>query len=389
MAEPKQTMNELRHLQSLSLDEKIVKSKQRIFEWYTHFHGQVYVSFSGGKDSTVLLHLVRQEFPDVPAVYSATPDFPEIREFVSKQENVITVEPNLPYFQIVKEYGYPVISKEVSEAIYYARRGGAAERERERESTPFGLGKETVNRRLTLLGKRPLERGENYWENLKAMVNMGDLPNTRCLYNKTRWLPLAQMPFKISHYCCYVMKKLPLQKWQRQNKRYPILGSTTEESNLRTQSWLRHGCNAFDNKKKVSIPLAFWKEQDILQYIKRYDLEICSAYGDLIECDNKLCYSKCQRTGCIGCAFGMTQRGDRDRFLKLKETHPKQYDWLIRGGQWVDKPEYDPTLTDEPDILGWVPWNPKKIWTPGNGGLGLGKVFDVINEVYGEGYIPY
>ena len=170
MAEPKQTMNELRHLQSLSLDEKIVKSKQRIFEWYTHFHGQVYVSFSGGKDSTVLLHLVRQEFPDVPAVYSATPDFPEIREFVSKQENVITVEPNLPYFQIVKEYGYPVISKEVSEAIYYARRGGAAEREREREyavrlrqgncqQTAHAAGKTTIRKRRELLGK-PQSDGE-------------------------------------------------------------------------------------------------------------------------------------------------------------------------------------------------------------------------------------
>lgn len=388
MVESKQTRAELTLLQNLPLEAKIEKTKQRIREWYNYFNGQVYVSFSGGKDSTVLLHLVRSMYPDVVAVYSATPDYPEIREFINRQKNVITVNPAKSYVQILKEYGYPVISKEISEAIYYARRGGAAERER--ESTPFGLTKETVNKRLELVGKRPLEKGKNYWDYLKATVNMGDLPDTRCDYNKTKWLPLAKLPFRISHYCCHVMKKLPIAKWQRQNKKYPILGVMTEESRLRTQSWLRHGCNAFDNKKKVSIPMAFWREQDVLDYIKRYDLEICSAYGDIVLNDKgKLQCTKCARTGCIGCAFSVLRKDEKTRFAKLKLTHPKQYDWIIGGGEWVDNPDYDVTLTDKPDVLGWVAWNPKKIWIPGNGGLGMAKVFDMINEVYGEGFITY
>lgn len=161
MGETKQTRAELTLLQNLPLEAKIEKTKQRIREWYNYFNGQVYVSFSGGKDSTVLLHLVRSMYPDVVAVYSATPDYPEIREFVNRQKNVITVNPTKSYVQILKEYGYPVISKEISEAIYYARRGGAAEREREyavrlsqrncQQAVRTG-GKTTIRKRKELLG---------------------------------------------------------------------------------------------------------------------------------------------------------------------------------------------------------------------------------------------
>lgn len=63
---------ELRQMQSLPLELKIIKSTQRIREWYEYWDGQVYVSFSGGKDSTVLLHLVRQQYPEVPAVFVDT-----------------------------------------------------------------------------------------------------------------------------------------------------------------------------------------------------------------------------------------------------------------------------------------------------------------------------
>ena len=57
---------QLKQMQSLPLEAKIIKSQQRIREWYEHWDGDVYVSFSGGKDSTVLLHLVRELYPDVP-----------------------------------------------------------------------------------------------------------------------------------------------------------------------------------------------------------------------------------------------------------------------------------------------------------------------------------
>ncbi len=62
----------LEELRALPLERKIQISQARIIEWYRHFNGKVVVSFSGGKDSTVLLHMVRSIFPDVKAVFSNT-----------------------------------------------------------------------------------------------------------------------------------------------------------------------------------------------------------------------------------------------------------------------------------------------------------------------------
>ena len=81
------------------------------------------VSFSGGKDSTVLLHLVRSVFPDVKAVFSNTGlEYPEIQRHVMGIENVDIVRPSMRFDEVISTYGYPLIGKEVAEAIYYARR---------------------------------------------------------------------------------------------------------------------------------------------------------------------------------------------------------------------------------------------------------------------------
>ena len=76
-------LEELKLMQNYPLWMKVEKTKQRIREWYEYYNGEVYVSFSGGKDSTVLLHLVRSIYPDVEAVFSDTGlEYPEIKEFV-------------------------------------------------------------------------------------------------------------------------------------------------------------------------------------------------------------------------------------------------------------------------------------------------------------------
>ena len=221
------------------------------------------------------------------------------------------------------------------------------------------------------------------------------------IYNKKKWLPLCRdAQFRISHMCCAVMKKAPLKSYQRKHKVYPYLGTLAEESKLREQAWIRHGCNAFEGATKTSQPLSFWTEQDILKYLYWEGWDIASVYGDIIGVDDngmeyepmpgidcKLKCTGCSRTGCIFCGFGAHLEKGETRFQRLAKTHPKQYEYCMGGGQWVDNPDYDPAA---PKMDGdWENWNPRKIWVPSKKGLGMKHVFDECNELYGKDFIRY
>ena len=154
----------LKELQSMPLDAKVLLTQARIDEFYSGYntigYGNAYVSFSGGKDSTVLLDIARKRYPDIPAVFSNTGlEYPEIRRFAKAHDNVEVVQPKMAFNEVISKYGYPLIGKEVAEAIYYARRIVPAERERERERADGGHLIQTSghrNRRTVLTGAYPL-----------------------------------------------------------------------------------------------------------------------------------------------------------------------------------------------------------------------------------------
>lgn len=230
----------------------------------------------------------------------------------------------------------------------------------------------------------------------------------KSMFNKEKYLVLARdIPIPISHICCSKMKKLPMKAYQHKYGLYPILGTLAEESRVRKQGWIRHGCNAFKSKSPSSQPLSFWTEQDILAYIVKYGVEICSVYGDVCAVDGygieynretanfmltwnlpcRLHCTGCDRTGCMFCLFGMHNEKGTTRFQRMAFTHPRQYEYSVGGGQWVDNPKYDPTA---PKFDGeWQNWNPKKIWVPSKKGLGIGKVCDMVNEYYGKDFLRY
>ena len=222
-------------------------------------------------------------------------------------------------------------------------------------------------------------------------------------FNKEKYLPLVYTPFLISHMCCSKMKKGPLKAYQRQTKSFPILATMAEESRIRKQAWIRHGCNAFESNHPTSQPLSFWTEQDVLAYIVKYNVPLCPVYGDIVSVDAdgneyppidiagnlqcNLSCTGCKRTGCVFCGFGFHNEKGKTRFQLLAEIEPRKYEYALQGGQWVDNPQYDPAA---PKYDGeWLNWNHKKIWVPSKKGLGMKFVFDEVNQIYGKDFYRY
>lgn len=117
---------ELQQMQKLPLQAKIQATLNRVIEWIQYWRNKgedVYLSWSGGKDSTVLKHIIENYGLDVAKVFVDTGlEYPELRNFVMQDPDVIVLRPEKPFWQVVRDYGYPVISKEVSECIENSRK---------------------------------------------------------------------------------------------------------------------------------------------------------------------------------------------------------------------------------------------------------------------------
>lgn len=303
LSDSKYTREDLKIMQAWPLERKIQVSQTRIIEQYQYYNGMVYVSFSGGKDSTVLLDLVRRAYPDVPAVFCDTGlEFPEIRKFALSHENVVRLESQIydrhkreyvkfPFNKVIEKYGYPVVSKEQSKFIYEYRT--------------------TQSEKL----KNRLLNGKKH-----GMFKISK-----------KWMPLVESDIPVSDKCCKIMKKDPAKRYEKESGRHPYIGTMTDESRLRLNTWIQFGCNAFDKTQPTSQPLSFWTEQDVLQYIKRFNIPYCSIYGDIVENENgKLITTGENRTGCMFCMYGVHLEKYPNKFQRMQITHPKQWDYCMR-----------------------------------------------------------
>ena len=280
-------------MQAWSLERKIQVTQTRIIEWYQHWDGQVYVSFSGGKDSTVLLDLVRRIYPEVGAVFFDTGlEFPEIRKFVKTIENVTWIRPKLSFPDVVEKYGYPIISKEIAERVYYAKNG-------------------------------------KEWaiKDFSGISPNGDISKYKQRYKK--WAKLIDAPFGIGHGCCAAMKKNPAKNYEKTSGKKPYLGTMAQESGMRRAAWLKTGCNGFEGRP-MSTPMAFWTEQDVLRYLNLVDIPYSDIYGDIIDADGELKTTGEVRTGCMFCMFGAHLEKEPNRFQRMKATHPKQWEHCMK-----------------------------------------------------------
>ena len=364
------TIEELKTRQAYPLELKIALTEQRIRAWVNEYgEDGVYVSFSGGKDSTVLLDIVRNRmgYKDIPAVFVDVPtQFPELKEFVNTFDNVEIIRPSISFMQVCEKYGFPLISKEVAECVYGAKKyltelqreveSVQTDRQTDRQTDSCRIDTSTINyvELANILNKRLQEKSGGSNQRLAIMLGLYskdktiqvNIPNEqKSNFSQERYKFFLDAPFSISNQCCSVMKKKPAHDYHRRTGRNPITAQMADESKLRQQKWLQNGCNGFNLKIPTSNPMSFWVEQDVLKYIKENNLPICSVYGQVVEdyeaegllqnqmtfdCfseDKKLKTTGCKRTGCMLCGFGCHIKGDT-RFLQLKESHEKMYNLL-------------------------------------------------------------
>ena len=277
----------LKSLQEMNLESKIIQTKYLIRQAIHEFGIEhVYISYSGGKDSTVLSHITKQLYPNILHIFAnTTNEYPETIQHIKwereqNETNIITVLPVdssgelWTFKRVVETYGYPLFSKRISNAI------------------------RTYQHALT---ERTKKNSINY-------INR----------NFKKYTPYINAP--ISDKCCDKLKKEPIKRKAKElGLKCAILGILASESYMRQKDWINNGCNVFHKRKdNQSRPLSFWTDEDIIEYIQRYNIRIPDLYSNG--------YS---RNGCMYCGFGVHLESSPNRFQKLSQTHPIQYKYLI------------------------------------------------------------
>lgn len=277
------------------LEWKIEKSIETMVDW-SNTRG--YISFSGGLGSRVLVDLYfkamqKVDISPMPIVFVDTGlEYPGVKE-KALQYATIVLRPEKTFLQVIREYGYPVISKSQALAI----------------------------RKL---------KHQNLSDEYRNKLLHGDEKGTAGKLSD-KWHYLINAPFEISDQCCDIMKKKPLHNFEKKSGAHPMTAEMVGESRNRRDLYVKHGCKMWNLEHPKCVPMAFWTEQDLLNYVKENNIDYAEEYGD-IECPKFCnCYTTGEsRTGCMFCMFGVhLEPPDNNRFTRMAKTYPKQYDYCI------------------------------------------------------------
>ena len=276
------TLEELTKRQQWPLAQKIDHSLGVIEAFASHFNGQVYVSFSGGKDSVAMLSLVELVIPNVKCMFVMTGcESPSVCRFVREQQQYHDIEiirPQKKLKQIFAEYGFPLVSKQTAHDIECVRRNPYCESSRNK-----------------------LWRGNRY-----------AIPE--------RWMYLLNEPYQVSARCCFWLKHQPAYEYGKRTGRHPYIGLLASESRQRMFGYVQQGgCNMFKTSgknKPRSLPLAIWNDDDVWAYIRDRHLQLPDIYKH-----------GAKRTGCMGCGFGahLNPTG----IDTMRKLWPKWYDMVM------------------------------------------------------------
>lgn len=277
----------------------------------------------GGLDSITLLVFLRSIGIDVPAVSASVLEDKSIQA-VHEQLGVEGVKPLRSKVAVIREFGFPVLSKEIAgkiELLQNPTEKNATVRHAIITGETGEYGGNRKDTRMKLPGKW-LERFGGADEEGRA-------------------LGYRAAPFKVSEKCCYYLKEKPCDIWAKQHNSVPYLGLMASEGGRREKALMMHGCNYFGESTIRSAPFAIFDRQDVLRLALELDVPVPEIYGRIVrEPSGTLRTTKAQRTGCSMCGFGIHLDKRPHTFDLLYDRNPQEWDFWMHKVGWGEVLDY-------------------------------------------------
>ena len=309
------TPTEFMQKQGLPYEAKVNHARLRAWEFYEKMQGQCHVSV-GGLDSITLFMFLHSVGIDVPAISVSCLEDKSIQD-IHKTLGIISLKPYRSQTEVIREFGYPVLSKQIAGKI-----------ETLQNPTPRNV---TV-RHAIMTGETGQQGGFRKGTRMKLPMKWMRL--FAGMENERYGTEYQVAPFRVSSKCCYYMKEKPCDDWAREHESVPYLGLMASEGGQREKALMHHGCNYYGKTTTRSCPFAIFSRQDLLQLALDLNVPIPEAYGAIVrEPDGALRTTRAQRTGCSMCGFGVHLEKRPHRFDRLREDNPKAWHhWMIIEG---------------------------------------------------------
>lgn len=311
-----------RQKQGLPYEAKVIHAEIRAREFYNALEGNCFISV-GGLDSITLLLFLRSIGINVPAVSVSVLEDKSIQK-IHEQLGVTPLKPLKSKVEVIREFGYPIISKETAGKISSLQ-----------NPTPLNA---TVRHAIITgeTGEYGGFRKGTRMKMAKKWLKLFGGPE-----NEAESVNYQNAPFKVSDRCCYYMKEKPCDDYARYTGRYPYMGLMASEGGRRQKALMINGCNYFGKTVTRSCPFAIFNRQDILQLAIDLKVPIPEIYGEIVrDPDGTLRTTKAQRTGCSMCGFGVHMEKRPHRFDRLYQSNPKEWAFWMRDMGWGEVLDY-------------------------------------------------
>lgn len=300
---------EFKAMQSADYDFKIQHAEEVAWKFFEapEIKGKCYVAV-GGLDSITLLLFLRSIGIDVPAASVSSLEDKSIQA-VHKALGVQELKPLKSKVEVIREFGWPVLSKEIAGKISLLQNPS---------------DKNATVRHAIITGETGAYGG--YRKGTRMQLPQKWLRKFGGYENENEGVCYGKPDFKVSDKCCYYLKEKPCTNYAKQSGRFPYMGLMASEGGRRQKALMIHGCNYISPGTKRSCPFAIFSRQDLLQLALDLDVPVPEIYGEIVrDRDGTLRTTKAQRTGCSMCGFGIHLEKRPHRFDQLWERSPKEW----------------------------------------------------------------